>query len=329
MVKINTLLGRENELEEIEQYFKAGASLVIVAPPNSGKMEILQNCKQLALDSNSFHLIFEDTTFALAIKTLFRQYHEKYGECLFLPEDLYTKQAMHERKTKGTVSWDKLKYKLFSLGIAQSVKTLIFSFDWREKRLIEKGQKGNKPIIFVDNLRKVTDGNTAIFLKLMKHCQVIAVLNSSHLNVKHLDLILSNFSYKIKLDSLALHVCRQIVKKGLERKNITFENSRIRRMFINQVSKNSEGLPGLIDKSLINASLIGHIDRENICSLVDNINVKYFSMFPILQIVLAFGAAFKMIGLALGDITLRIEGVVFGVLLFLTFLFKSKLEKEI
>jgi hypothetical protein len=119
------------------------------------------------------------------------------------------------------------------------------------------------------------------------------------------------------------------VKQGLERKNITFENSRIRRMFINQVSKNSGGLPGLIDKSLINASLIGHVDRENICSLVDNINVKYFSMFPILQIMLAFGGAFKMIGLVLGDITLRIEGVVFGVLLFLTFLFKSKLEKEI
>ncbi len=72
------LIGRDNELQQINNALVAGLNILIIAPKNFGKSTLFYYCRDLACDYQYFTLKISDTTFVESLKLLAEEYHAAY-----------------------------------------------------------------------------------------------------------------------------------------------------------------------------------------------------------------------------------------------------------
>ena len=325
------LVGRDNELQQINNALINGSNVVIIAPKNFGKSTLFDYCCALARDYNYFALQFPDNTFKESLKILVKEYHATHSKRFYLPkkveENELSEAARKEKRSTGKISWQHLHYYFGRLETGLLIKWLFYSFYWMHEEDLKAGITPRKPIIFVQNLKRITDANVPRFNTLFHHCQIIATLDSQYQHLKHLNLLITNFQTIIELKPLASDFCHQIVEKWLDSNLISFESDKAHDLFIKHVARDCAGQPGIIQKMLKQAKLEPEVTREKVRDF-ERRDVQYMSMYPIGMIFLAIMTILRTLGRSMGDTTWLVIGAVCGILFMISFFLRSTLDKE-
>jgi len=200
LVDITGLIGRDSELQQLNNTLVNGANILIAAPDGFGKSALWEYTKQLADDYRYFNLTFSDATFAKGIKSVVQEYHDKDPEHFYLPSSVVesdlSQLAQKTFQETGHLPWNRLAHFFGRAGVDKVIDLLIYSFHWKKEHELqeEKDTKSDrKPIIFVQNLKRITDASVPVFGKLFHHCQIIAILDSQYQHLKHLKTLRPNF----------------------------------------------------------------------------------------------------------------------------------------
>ena len=234
-------------------------------------------------------------------------------------------------KETGHLPWPRLAHFFGRAGADKVIDLLIYSFHWKKEHELqeEKDTKSvRKPIIFVQNLKRVTDASVPVFTNLFHHCQIIAILDSQYQHLKHLKTLRQNFQSVIELRPLPTDACRQITESWLEQNpDVNFESDKARSLFIEHIARDSAGQPGAIEQLLSQAETECEITKDKVREFEWE-GVEYMSLYPIFMILLAILTAFRTLGRSMGDTTWLIVGAIAGVLLIILFFLRSTLDKE-
>lgn len=330
MIEITGLIGRDNELQRLNSEFVSLSNILIIAPDGYGKTSLYTYLQELVEDYGLFNLEMPDETFAPGIKSITKNYCQKYPtDFLISPNDFQklpavTKKRFHEN---GYYEWNTLHRYFREVGVTGIIDRLIYSFHWMLENQIMEDLESRKPVIFVKNLRRVTDGSTPNFERLFQQCQIIAILDKQYAHLKHMQRLKNRFQYVLELEPIAIDSCRNIVTKWLEYSNLSFESDKARELFVEHVARDSAGQPGGIQKLLEQAEKEPEITKDKVREFEWE-GVQYMSMYPLFMITLAIMTVFRTLGRSMGDTTWLVIGAISGVALLIAFFLRPVLDKE-
>jgi hypothetical protein len=322
-----------SELQQLNNALISGANILIVAPNGFGKSALWKYTQELANDYKYFNLTFLDTTFAKGIKSLAQEYHEQDPEHFYLPPSVLkndlSQLAQDTFQKTGQLPWSRLAHFFGRAGVDKVIDLLLYSFHWKKEYELQKDSKNSrKPIIFVRNLKRITDANVPVFINLFHHCQVIAVLDTQYQHLNHIKKLRQNFQSVLELRPLPTDACRQITESWLEHTpDISFESDKARRLFIEHIARDSAGQPGAIEQLLSQAKTEPEITRDKVREFEWE-GVEYMSMYPIFMIMLAILTVLRTLGRSMGDTTWLVIGAISGVMLIIAFFLRPILDKE-
>lgn len=329
MIEVTGLIGRDNELQCLNQEMLLGSNIIIIAPLGWGKNVLYEYLQELANEYGYFNIEGPDDTFSKVIKALVQNYCQKYPMEFYLsPSDFKRMPKFTQKKFQqlGYFEWGTLsRFFGHDMGIGGTIERIQYSLYW----MLQKSEQYNnrKPIIFLKSLRRVTDGNSSLFIKFFYQCQIITVLDKQYVHLKHMQRLLNNFQYVLELEPLTIDSCCQIVQKWLLSLPLSFESIKAKTLFIEHVARDSCGQPAIILRLLKQAQKEPEITKDKIREF-EWAKVEYMSMYPLLMIILALLTVFRTLGRSIGDTTWLIVGAVSGVVLIILFFLRSVLDKE-
>jgi hypothetical protein len=325
------LIGRDRELEQLNNALVNGSNILLLAPEGMGKTALFEMTKNLANDYHYFNMTMSDTTFSKAVKVAIQEYHQARPEQFYIhPQaiDELSQLAQRALKNTGRLEWSNLAHFFGRVDIERAIDLLLYSFHWMSKHQIEAGEETRKPIIFVRNLKRITDANVPAFSKLFTYCQIIAILDWQFANLRHMKTLQQHFQSVVELRSLATDACRQITEAWLTKNpDIPFESDKARSLFIEHIVRDSTGKPAVIEQLLNQALTEPEITKDKIREF-EYKNVEYTSMYPFLMVAVAIASAFKVIGRSMDNATMVIIGALSAVLLIIMFFLRTEIDKE-
>ncbi|MCK5525475.1 MAG: hypothetical protein KAI83_20285 [Thiomargarita sp.] len=331
MERVTGLIGRDQELQGLNTSIATEANILIIAPSGFGKATLLSYARELAIDYRYFHLNFLDTTFARALKEMVKEYHDKDGTNFFLSSEIIETElprlTQNEFRRTGELDWTRLSRYFSRLALEQLIQALFYSLHWKQEYAIQAGKQARKPIIFVENLKRVTDGNVAAFKLLFQKCQIIAVLDKKYWHLEHLQILTQHFQSIIDLKPLSIDHCFQIAEKYIKYETLNFDSEKAHVLFLNHIARDCGGSPKAIQSLLKRAALQPKITKDKIRQLEWD-GVQYFSMYPLFMVSLVILAAFRTLGRTIGDTTWVVIGAISGILLVIAFFLRPVLDKK-
>jgi len=331
MIETTGLIGRDNELQRLNSELVTNSNVLIIAPNGYGKRALYTYLKELADDYGLFNLEMPDDTFVRATKAIVQNYCTKYPhDFLIHPDDSKKLPVLTQKRfnENGYYEWGTLsRFFGHDMGISGIIQRLIYSFYWMGNAQIQNNLEPRKPIIFVKNLRRITDGNTPNFSRFFQQCQVIAILDKQYAHLKHMKRLQNSFQYVLELEPLASDACRLIVKKWLEHSDMSFESEKTEQLFIEHIARDSAGQPTGIKKLLEQAQKEPEITKDKVREFEWE-GVQYMSMYPLFMITLAILTVLRTLGRSMGDTTWLVIGAVSGVALMIAFFLRPVLDKE-
>ncbi len=325
--EVNGIYGRDKEILELSDSLNKGANILLKAPMGYGKKELYQYLIGLADDYDWFYLELEDMLYASGAKGLIREYHSKYYDQFYLHPNTLNQLSDTARKKinrTGKVTWPDLSRHITRDNLEYINKILFYSLHWRNKN---QEIITHKPILFVKNIKRITEGNMAMFSVLFQQFQVIAILDRRYAHLPHLTILANNFQTVYELNPIPFDACKSIVIEWLKYNPIEFKDDDVRESYIKHIARDCGGSPGVITKLLEKALLESKEISKDSVRRYESDNVQYISMYPVGMIIVAIGSAMRMLGRELDDPVLIITGIISGVLLLVMFLLRSTIDK--
>ena len=326
LVETVGIQGRDKELVELHDSLTKGANILLSAPIGYGKTELYNYVMGLADDYDWFYLELNDVAFVSGMKALIKNYHSNYNNQFYLhPNTLnqLSDKAKVRIKRNGKLTWSDLSHHVGRSDLETVTKTLFYSLHWRNKNQ----EPSHKPILFVKNLKRITDGNMAMFSVLFQQFQVVAILDRRHAHLPHLTILAGNFQNVYELNPLPFDACKVIVIEWLKYNPIEFQSDSVRDSFIKHIARDSGGNAGAIAK-LLEESLLS--DDEITKSSVQRLEwdgTQYMSLYNLMIVMCFIMAAGRMLGREFDNTVMIISGIAFGTIGLILYFLKSTLDK--
>lgn len=326
LVEIVSIQGRDREVRELNDSLIKGANILLLAPLGYGKTELYHYVMGLADDYEWFYLELKDILFSSAVKTLVRDYHAKYYSQFYLHPNTLNKLSDKAKKQiakTGKLTWSNLSQEIGKTNLDILCKIISYSLHWKN----QKQPSNHKPILFIKNLKKITEGNMSILSVLLQQFQIVAILDRRHAHLPHLEILTGNFQHIYELSPIPFDACKSIVIEWLKFNPIKFESDDVRNNFVKHIARDSGGNAGVITKLLEEALFNDSEITKRSVQRLEWDGTKYMSMYPVLMILLVIGSAMRMTGKQLDDPVLIFTGIISGVLLLILFLLRTIVDK--
>lgn len=327
LVETVGIQGRDREVRELNDSLIKGANILIVAPLGYGKTELYHYVMGLADDYEWFYLELKDILFSSAVKKLIRDYHNNYYNQFHLHPNTYdnlSNKAKTQIARTGKSTWSNLSQEIGKTDLDTLCKIISYSLHWKNK----KQPSNHKPILFIKNLKKITEANMSILSLLLQQFQIVAILDRKHAHLPHITILTNNFQSIYELNPIPFDASKLIIIEWLKFNQVEFEGDNVRENFIKQISRDSGGNVGVIAKLLEKSLFESKKINKSAIRRYESDNVQYISMYPVAMIMVAIGSAMRMLGRELDDQVLIITGIICGVVLLIMFLMKSTVDKN-
>ncbi|MDM8565088.1 hypothetical protein QUF74_05490 [Candidatus Halobeggiatoa sp. HSG11] len=326
LVETVGIQGRDKELLDLHGSLTKGANILLLAPLGYGKTELYEYVKELCIDYDWFYLELSDTAFVSGMKSLIKNYHADYYKQFYLSQSTLNQlsdKAKDRIKRAGKITWSDLSHHVGRTDLESITKILFYSLHWMNKNQ----EQGHKPILFVKNLKRITDGYMSAFSVLFQQFQVIAILDSRHAHLNHLSILAGNFQNTYELKSLPFDACKAIVIDWLKYNPIEFSNNNVREAFVKHIARDCGGNAGAIAK-LLEESLLSddEVTKQSVQRLEWD-GTKYMSLYPLLMVGFIILGAGRALGTTFENPVMRIIGIISMVAAAILYLIRGTLDK--
>lgn len=281
------IIGRIEELKQIDQYMKKGRDILLVGPEGVGKSALLKQVAGKSVEGRELIYLEESSPPKDFLISLCQELHQR--EVLQL-QDISHNLPNKWRKQladKGveSIGWGDLSSILPRFKIRELTKLVVRSI----------AESNREFLLLLDHLERVTPSQQPVLEALLKRCQVVGATSKKRESIKT---IWHSFS-EVKIEGLDQESTDQLVTKWLEEHDVFVEDPQ---MLKNQLYKISQGNPKALEKLLVKVETEGNIDSEFIrTELETEEHHRYFDLTPYLIIIAGAVMAVRYVGLGMGD----------------------------